>query len=63
MSAAHLGDLRPRLLDTLGLNAAIRRHVDDFARLTGVACDVKVAAQVALPQDRATGCSASSRNR
>ena len=47
--------LRPRLLDTLGLNAAIRRHVDDFARLTGVACDVKVAAQVALPQDRATG--------
>ena len=33
-------DLRPRMLDDLGLAAAVEHHVEQFARRTGIACDL-----------------------
>jgi signal transduction histidine kinase len=35
-------DLRPSLLDNLGLSAALQSYCDDYARVTGLDCDVLV---------------------
>ncbi len=47
--------LRPQLLDTLGLSAAIRQHASDFSRLTGIACALTLPAHIALSAERAIG--------
>lgn len=33
-------DLRPPTLDSLGLESALRRYVEDFRALTGIACEI-----------------------
>ncbi|MBL9188448.1 MAG: PAS domain S-box protein [Opitutaceae bacterium] len=48
-------DLRPVVLDSLGLPAAVEWVVQDFAQRTGLACRVQVGnATTALDRDRAT---------
>lgn len=48
-------DLRPVILDSLGLNAALEWQVEDFARRTGLVWHVKVPrGETALTRDRAT---------
>ena len=37
-----VNDLRPRILDVLGLSAALRTMVDGFATRTGIRCDCQV---------------------
>jgi len=44
-------ELRPVILDSLGLPAAVEWLADDFARRTGIACEVTVP-QAAFPLDR-----------
>jgi signal transduction histidine kinase len=39
-------DLRPSLLDNLGLCAALDSYTDDFARMTGVPCDTEIGPEV-----------------
>ena len=39
-------DLRPSLLDNLGLAAALQSYCDDYARVTGLDCDVLVDGEV-----------------
>lgn len=39
-------DLRPSLLDNLGLSAALQSYCDDYARVTGLDCDVLVDATI-----------------
>jgi len=39
-------DLRPSLLDNLGLCAALDSYTDDFARMTGVPCDTEIGEEV-----------------
>ncbi|WEF34119.1 CHASE3 domain-containing protein [Pseudoduganella chitinolytica] len=39
-------NLRPSLLDNLGLCAAIDSYTEDFARLTGIPCDTQIGAEV-----------------
>jgi signal transduction histidine kinase len=39
-------DLRPSLLDNLGLTAALQSYCDDFARVTGVDCEALVDGRV-----------------
>jgi signal transduction histidine kinase len=46
--------LRPPVLDEVGLEAALRDHVDAFARRSGVACDVRVAMDGRLDGDLET---------
>jgi signal transduction histidine kinase len=36
------GDLRPRMLDDLGLAAAVEHHVEQFSARTGIACDLRM---------------------
>ncbi len=46
-------DLRPRLLDDLGLTAAIEWQAEDFSRRTGIACAVEIAPDdIALDPER-----------
>ncbi len=48
-------ELRPAVLDNLGLPAAIEWETQEFARRTGIACDLHLAADLApLDADRAT---------
>lgn len=48
-------DLRPSVLDTLGLPAAVRFEADRFARRSGLVCDVDTANDIPpLPRDHAT---------
>jgi signal transduction histidine kinase len=35
-------DLRPSLLDNMGLSAALQSYCEDFGRITGIACDALV---------------------
>jgi len=35
----YMADLRPPLLEEYGLGAALQRHVEEFARRSGIACD------------------------
>jgi signal transduction histidine kinase len=39
-------DLRPSLLDNLGLSAALQSYCDDFARVTGIDCEALVEDEV-----------------
>jgi len=39
-------DLRPSLLDNLGLCAALDSYTEDFARMTGVPCDTEIGPEV-----------------
>lgn len=39
-------DLRPSLLDNLGLSAALQSYCDDYGRITGVDCDVLVDGEI-----------------
>ena len=43
-------DLRPEVLDALGIGAALEWQAADFARRTGIACEVRLA-EPALPLD------------
>jgi len=35
-------NLRPSMLDNLGLSASVRSHCEDFTRLSGIRCDVDI---------------------
>ncbi|MDB5791491.1 MAG: histidine kinase [Massilia sp.] len=39
-------DLRPSLLDNLGLSAALQSYCDDYARVTGLDCDVLIEGEI-----------------
>ena len=39
-------DLRPSLLDNLGLGAALQSYCEDYARVTGLDCDVLIDGEV-----------------
>ncbi len=46
-------ELRPGLLDTLGLTAAIEWHVEEFQKSTGIRCDLKLSTNgFTLEQER-----------
>ncbi|HEU4843392.1 MAG TPA: CHASE3 domain-containing protein [Burkholderiaceae bacterium] len=45
-------NLRPSLLDNLGLCAAIESYCDEFSRLSQVRCDVDIAAELEKDADR-----------
>jgi signal transduction histidine kinase len=49
-------DLRPSLLDDLGLGAAIRSHADKFARTTQIETRLSIDAVPRLPPDLETAC-------
>jgi two-component system, NarL family, sensor kinase len=46
-------DLRPALLDDLGLDAALKRLADDFSRRSGIEVDLALPGTAALPQAQA----------
>ena len=46
--------LRPSMLDTLGLVAAIKWHAKEFSRMTGIETEVQVADYIKLPAERGT---------
>lgn len=48
-------DLRPPLLDKVGLGAAIETHARQFEERTGIHCEVSLVGDSALEQDRALG--------
>ncbi|MGH8656989.1 MAG: PAS domain S-box protein [Gammaproteobacteria bacterium] len=48
-------DLRPPLLDKVGLGAAIETHARQFQERTGIHCKVSLVGDSALEQDRALG--------
>lgn len=49
-------DLRPAMLDSLGLVAAIEHHTEQFSRRTGIACDIRTnREEFELDGDLATG--------
>ena len=49
-------DLRPAMLDSLGLVAAIEHHAEQFTRHSGIACTVRATREeFELPDDLATG--------
>jgi PAS domain S-box-containing protein len=48
------GELRPPVLDSLGLCAAIEWYARDFATHTGVACDLRVPEECRVQADAAT---------
>ena len=48
-------DLRPAMLDTLGLAATIRWYADQFSRMTGIAVETKIPADVRLSAGGSTG--------
>jgi signal transduction histidine kinase len=39
-------DLRPSLLDNLGLSAALHSYVEEYARVTGIECDTLLEAEI-----------------
>jgi signal transduction histidine kinase len=47
-------DLRPATLDTLGLVAAIKWHVAQFSKMTGIAMDLHLPEYVELSRNRST---------
>ena len=47
-------ELRPEVLDQLGLAEAIEHHARQFEARSGIGCEVVRAGEVALPPDRAT---------
>ena len=48
-------ELRPVLLDSLGLNAAIEWHTEDFQNRTGIVCEVRMPEEdLALDRERST---------
>jgi len=50
-----ISELRPGLLDDLGLTAAIEWQAEDFQRRTGIRCEVSISPHdIALDQDRST---------
>lgn len=49
-------DLRPRVLDDLGLSAAIEWLANAFTNRTGVPCSVDLEGDLDLPEPYATGC-------
>jgi signal transduction histidine kinase len=57
-------DLRPSLLDNMGLSAALQSYCEDFGRTTGVDCDALIEdCEVDTPaRCRRSRCSASCRN-
>ncbi|MGH6635741.1 MAG: response regulator [Gammaproteobacteria bacterium] len=48
-------DLRPPLLDKVGLGAAIETHARQFEERSGIHCEVSLVGDSALEQDRALG--------
>lgn len=46
--------LRPVLLDTLGLAATIRRHAEEFSRLTGIRTELHLPEYIRLSPERST---------
>lgn len=47
-------NLRPGILDTLGLTATIRWYAGQFARMTGIAVEVRIPEHVTLPSESST---------
>lgn len=45
--------LRPRMLDTLGLVAAIRATADELSRMTGIRCELQLPQYIRLAPERA----------
>lgn len=44
--------LRPSMLDTLGLLAALKWHADEFSRMTGIQADIRLPERVELSVER-----------
>lgn len=47
-------NLRPGILDTLGLTATIRWYAGQFTRMTGIAVELRIPEDVALPSESST---------
>lgn len=48
------GDLRPSMLDTLGLVETIKSHAKEFSRLTGIRCELELPKSLRLSRERCT---------
>jgi signal transduction histidine kinase len=47
-------ELRPGILDHLGITAAIEWQASEFKKLTGISCDVDIPNEIILPRDQST---------